>query len=73
MDIKQFNDQLRKLEKDAGKHSADALLQIMEFKMEDFKTYLDHKFEINVKWILGIGFTVITIMMGLMMGLIKFL
>ncbi|MBV6640442.1 MAG: hypothetical protein KI791_06980 [Cyclobacteriaceae bacterium] len=72
MDIKQLNEELRNLEKQAGKKSSDALLQIIEFRMEDFKSYIDQRFS-NIdqrfsilQWMMGIGFTVLALLITLL-------
>ncbi len=75
MDIKQLNEELRNLEKQAGKKSSDTLLQIIEFRMEDFKSYIDQRFThidqrfSNIdqrfsilQWMMGIGFTVLALL-----------
>ncbi len=79
MDIKQLNEELRKLEKQAGKESSDALLQILEFRMEDFKSYIDQRFShidqrfSNIdqrfsilQWMMGIGFTILALLITLL-------
>lgn len=72
MDIKQLNEELRNSEKQAGKKSSDALLQIIEFRMEDFKSYIDRRFS-NIdqrfsilQWMMGIGFTVLALLITLL-------
>ncbi len=72
MDIKQLNEELRKLEQQAGKESSDALLQILEFRMEDFKSYIDQRFShidqrfSILQWMMGIGFTVLALLITLL-------
>ncbi len=72
MDIKQLNEELRKLEQQAGKESSVALLQILEFRMEDFKSYIDQRFShidqrfSTLQWMMGIGFTVLALLITLL-------
>lgn len=72
MDLKQLNDEFRKLEKEAGEDSTSALLQIIDYKMNDFKSHIDAKFDSLqsqnklILWVVGLG-------MGLMSILITIL
>ncbi|MDE0470872.1 MAG: hypothetical protein OXH57_02935 [Ekhidna sp.] len=50
------------MEEDAGRKASSALLQIIEFKMSDFKSYIDQRFT-SVQWMIGIAFTVLGILM----------
>ena len=65
MNFKQLQDELRNLEQAAGKDSSSALLQIIEFKMTDFKTYIDQRFS-SIQWTIGLGFTLLGILIVLM-------
>ncbi|MCP4457521.1 MAG: hypothetical protein GY816_05765 [Cytophagales bacterium] len=69
MDFKQLQEEFRKLESDAGADASSALLQIMELKMTDFKTYIDQRFT-GIQWTIGIAFTVLSLLIVLM-NLIK--
>ncbi len=68
--------EFRKLEKDAGKDASSALLQIMELKMSDFKSYIDQRFEqvdqrfeqadkhfTTIQWMIGLSVTFLAILM----------
>ncbi|MBC6400307.1 MAG: hypothetical protein GDA51_01675 [Ekhidna sp.] len=76
MDFKQLQEEFRKLEEDAGREASSALLQIMELKMSDFKSYIDQKFTSieerfssidqrfsSIQWMIGISFTFLSILM----------
>ena len=45
MDLEQLQEKFRKLEESAGKEASSALLQIIEIKMSDFKSYIEQKFD----------------------------
>jgi hypothetical protein len=45
MDFVELSEEFRKLEKEAGKKASSALLSIMDFKMQDFKSYIDQRFQ----------------------------
>ncbi|MDE0471290.1 MAG: hypothetical protein OXH57_05065 [Ekhidna sp.] len=45
MDLEQLQEKFRKLEESAGKEASSALLQIIELKMSDFKSYIEQKFD----------------------------
>ena len=45
MDLDQLQEKFRKLEESAGKEASSALLQIIELKMSDFKSYIEQKFD----------------------------
>jgi len=66
------------LEVATGKDTSDALLQLLEFKMSDFKAHIDHKFDSfehklvsiekrfsAVQWLTGLGFTLIAFLIAL--------
>ena len=44
MDLEQLQEKFRKLEESTGKEASSALLQIIELKMSDFKSYIEQKF-----------------------------
>ena len=44
MDLEQLQEKFHKLEEGAGKEASSALLQIIELKMSDFKSYIEQKF-----------------------------
>ena len=45
MDLEQLQEKFHKLEEGAGKKASSALLQIIELKMSDFKSYIEQKFD----------------------------
>ena len=69
MDFSKLQEEFRKLEKDAGKDASSALLQIMELKMNDFKSYIDQRFEqvdkhfTTIQWMIGLSVTFLAILM----------
>ena len=78
MDFKQLQEEFRKLEQDAGEKTAGALIAIMELrssefiaKLQDFKNDVDRRFESQEKsetltrWLMGIGFTAIALIIAL--------
>lgn len=56
MKFEQIQNEIRKLEKDAGKNASEAILKLMDLKASSFEEKLDSlKFRISVQtWVIGI-------------------
>lgn len=72
MDFKQLQEEFRKLEKEAGEKTSNALVSIMELRatqfekdLINFKESTEKRFS-TIQWMIGLGFSILAVLMVLL-------